>query len=109
MHLYIPKNPVDGGFVAGPGNCLVADGTGSYSYDAEGNLVGKTHLVTGDSWIHIRPPQPDDHGEKRNTSGTVVLYAVYKYDVFGIRIEKTVGWDGDGPNAVVVTRYVLDG
>jgi len=30
-------------------------------------------------------------------------------DVFGNRIEKAVDWDGDGPNAAVVRRYVLDG
>jgi RHS repeat-associated protein len=47
--------------------------------------------------------------EKRDASGAVVLYAVYRYDVFGNRIEKAVDWDGDGPNAAVVTRYVLDG
>jgi hypothetical protein len=29
--------------------------------------------------------------------------------VFGNRIEKAVDPDGDGPNAAVVTRYVLDG
>jgi RHS Repeat. len=45
-------NRVGGGYVVGPGNRLLADGTWSYSYDAEGNLVGKTHLVTGDSWTY---------------------------------------------------------
>jgi len=103
-------NRVGGGYVVGPGNRLLADGTWSYSYDAEGNLVGKTHLVTGDSWTYSY-----DHrnqmtlAEKRDASGAVVLLAVYKYDVFGNRIEKAVDWDGDGPNAVAVTRYVLDG
>jgi hypothetical protein len=29
--------------------------------------------------------------------------------MFGNRIEKAVDFDGDGPNAAVVTRYVLDG
>jgi hypothetical protein len=47
--------------------------------------------------------------EKRDASGAVVLLAVYQYDVFGNRIEKAVDFDGDGPNAAVVTRYVLDG
>jgi RHS repeat-associated protein len=103
-------NRVGGGYVVGPGNRLLADGTWSYSYDAEGNLIGKTHLVTGDSWTYSY-----DHrnqmtlAEKRDATGAVVLYAVYKYDVFGNRIEKAVDWDGDGPNAAVVTRYVLDG
>jgi RHS repeat-associated protein len=103
-------NRVGGGYVVGPGNRLLADGTWSYSYDAEGNLVGKTHLVTGDSWTYSY-----DHrnqmtlAEKRDATGAVVLYAVYKYDVFGNRIEKAVDPDGDGPNAAVVTRYVLDG
>jgi RHS repeat-associated protein len=103
-------NRVGGGYVVGPGNRLLADGTWSYSYDAEGNLVGKTHLMTGDRWTYRY-----DHrnqmtlAEKRDASGAVVLYAVYKYDVFGNRIEKAVDWDGDGPNAAVVTRYVLDG
>lgn len=101
---------VGGGYVVGPGNRLLPDGTWSYSYDAEGNLIGKTHLVTGDSWTYSY-----DHrnqmtlAEKRDATGAVVLYAVYKYDVFGNRIEKAVDWDGDGPNAAVVTRYVLDG
>ncbi|MCS7044857.1 MAG: hypothetical protein NZO58_00725 [Gemmataceae bacterium] len=103
-------NRVGGGYVVGPGNRLLADGTWSYSYDAEGNLVGKTHLVSGDSWTYSY-----DHrnqmtlAEKRDATGAVVLYAVYKYDVFGNRIEKAVDWDGDGPNVPVVTRYVLDG
>jgi RHS repeat-associated protein len=103
-------NRVGGGYVVGPGNRLLADGTWSYSYDAEGNLVGKTHLVTGDSWSYSY-----DHrnqmtlAEKRDATGAVVLRAAYKYDVFGNRIEKAVDWDGDGPNAPVVRRYVLDG
>jgi YD repeat-containing protein len=103
-------NRVGGGYVVGPGNRLLADGTWSYRYDAEGNLVGKTHLLTGDRWTYRY-----DHrnqmtlAEKRDASGAVVLYAVYRYDVFGNRIEKAVDWDGDGPNAAVVTRYVLDG
>jgi hypothetical protein len=29
--------------------------------------------------------------------------------MFGNRIEKAVDWDGDGPAAAVVMRYVLDG
>jgi RHS repeat-associated protein len=103
-------NRVGGGYVVGPGNRLLADGTWSYRYDAEGNLVGKTHLLTGDRWTYRY-----DHrnqmtlAEKRDASGAVVLYAVYRYDVFGNRIEKAVDFDGDGPAAAVVTRYVLDG
>jgi RHS repeat-associated protein len=103
-------NRVGGGYVVGPGNRLLSDGTWSYSYDAEGNLVGKTHLLTGDRWTYRY-----DHrnqmtlAEKRDTTGAVVLLAVYQYDVFGNRIEKSVDFDGDGPNAAVVTRYVLDG
>ncbi|MFQ3592519.1 MAG: hypothetical protein SNJ82_04925, partial [Gemmataceae bacterium] len=87
----------------------MTDGTWSYSYDTEGNLVGKTHLVTSESWSYSY-----DHrnqmtlAEKRDATGAVVLYAVYQYDVFGNRIEKAVDEDGDGPNTAVGTRYVLD-
>lgn len=38
--------------MVGPGNRLLINGIWSYSYDAEGNLVGKTHLVTGDRWSY---------------------------------------------------------
>ncbi|MCS7159075.1 MAG: hypothetical protein RMI91_15410 [Gemmatales bacterium] len=75
----------------GPGNRLLSDGTWDYRYDAEGNLVAKTRLVTGESWTYTYYHSNQlIRAEERDSSWATVLVAEYRYDVFGNRDEKSV-------------------
>ena len=41
-------NRADSGFVVGSNNQILSDGTNTFAYDAEGNLIRRTDIATGD-------------------------------------------------------------
>jgi hypothetical protein len=43
-------NRTNPGYVIGPDNQILSDGTWNYSYDADGNEIGKVNIATGVLW-----------------------------------------------------------
>jgi RHS repeat-associated protein len=79
------------GYVTGTGNRLLSDGTFDYIYDAAGNLVRRTEIVSGDfrelTWDHRnRLAAVIDQDASSNELQAVT----YRYDALNRRIAKTV-------------------
>ncbi len=85
------------------GNRLTSDGTNSYEYDAEGNLVKQITIATG----AVREFLWDQRNrlvrvtDRPNAAGTATQVVNYVYDAMDRRIAKTVG--------SVTTYFVYDG
>jgi len=95
------------GYVIGPDNQILSDGLNNYTYDAEGNEATKTKIATGDKWTYSYDNM--NHmvqAVDKTSAGAVELTAIYKYDVFGNRIEKDVSYAGQ---ATQTTKFALDG
>jgi len=103
-------NRLSGSNVVGPNNQILSDGVFDYSYDAEGNLILKTHIATAATTRFEY-----DHRnrliavEDRDSSGSVTERLAFTYDVFDRRIAKTVDADGDGPEPATTSVTVYDG
>lgn len=100
------------GYVTAADNRLESDGTYTYGYDAEGNLVSKTKTsVTGNEVKYTTYTW--DYRNRltetvcKNSSEEVVQTVQYTYDAFDRRITRTV-LDGDD-ETVLAERYVYDG
>ncbi|AFY47866.1 RHS repeat-associated core domain protein [Nostoc sp. PCC 7524] len=84
-------NPIGNGFVVGANNQILSDGTFNYSYDAEGSLVTKTNIATGNVTNYVY-----DFRNRlievvnKNADGNTTQFVEFKYDGFGRRISKTV-------------------
>lgn len=109
------------GYVTGPGNRLLSDGTFNYTYDAEGNMATKTAIATGNVTTYTY-----DHRNRltgiveRSTGGVSVNDVKMVYDPLGRRIAEISNatvlrvvhngndtWlDSDGSNQVTA-RYLL--
>ncbi len=92
-------------YVTGPNNQVLSDGTFSYEYDDEGNLILKTEIATGETTEYTY-----DHRNRmtsvveKTADGTVVQEVAFTYDAMGRRIAKTVNGQTaytvyDGENA----------
>jgi RHS repeat-associated protein len=78
-------------YQTGPGNRLLSDGTFNYAYDAEGNLIRRTEIVTG----RVREFQYDNRNRlvavlDNDAAGVLVQRTDYRYDVFNRRISRSV-------------------
>jgi YD repeat-containing protein len=85
------------GYSTKTGNEMTTDGTYSYTYDQEGNLITKTNISTLERWTfgydnlnHMIS------AVDKNSSRTTLTLATYLYDVFDNRIEKDVWTSGSG-------------
>ncbi len=102
-------NRTGGGYVTGPNNRLVSDGTFVYEYDNEGNLIARTDIVSGAvrrfEWDHLnRLVAVTDY----DASWTPVQRVVFRYDALGRRIAKSADTDPlDGVDSQV-TYFVYD-
>jgi RHS repeat-associated protein len=95
------------GYVIGADNRLLSDGTYTYSYDNEGNLIQRTTIATG----AIRLLQWDYRNRlisvtDKDSSGNVLQQVSYTYDVFNRRIAKLV--TPANPSNAVQTDFVYD-
>ncbi len=75
------------GYVTGPGNQLLSDGTFRYTYDREGNQRTKTEIATGT----VTTYDYDHHNRlvhvvEQSSGGIVLNESSYTYDVRGRRI-----------------------
>ena len=92
----------------GANNQLRSDGTWTYTYDAEGNLIKKSKGQNAETWTYRYDNQNQMISAKDQATdgGTTLTLATYTYDVFGNRIEKDV-WTASS-NQTVVQRYAYD-
>jgi RHS repeat-associated protein len=95
------------GYVTGPNNQLLSDGTYDYDYDNEGNRILRTNIVTGETteyeWDHrnrlIKITDKDDIGE-------ITQVAEYTYDFQNRRIAKSLSTLN---SPLSTTFYLYDG
>jgi RHS repeat-associated protein len=76
------------GYQTGPGNRLLTDGTFNYQYDAEGNMVRRTEIATGNFRTYLY-----DHRNRitfirdRNAADTeTISFSTFRYDTLNRRI-----------------------
>ena len=97
------------GYITGPGNRLLSDGTYSYAYDNEGNLILRTEIATGDyrefTW---------DHRNRliavidKSSDGTPTQEVSFSYDGLNRRISKAVDTTPQDAVDAVITHFVYD-
>ncbi|WP_165229541.1 peroxidase family protein [Aquisphaera insulae] len=97
------------GYVTGPGNRLLSDGTYDYVYDDEGNMVRRTEMATGDyrefTWdFRNRLVMVTDF----STGGIITQQVRFEYDAFDRRIVKSVDLDGAGVETKNITYFHYD-
>jgi RHS repeat-associated protein len=101
-------NRTNAGYATGTNNRLLNDGTYTYTYDNEGNRIGRSRsgeIVTY-LWDHRNRLT---RVEFRTTAGgAITKSASYTYDPLDRRIVKTIDPDGAGPNPATIERYVYD-
>jgi YD repeat-containing protein len=90
-------NRTTGGYVTGPNNQLLSDGTYNYQYDGEGNRTRRTNIATGEvteyEWDHRnRLVKITD----RDASETATKVVEYSYDFQNRRLAKAIDSNGDG-------------
>src|SRR6185437_3346054 len=91
----------------GTDNELTASPGETYTYDAEGNLTGKTDTATGDAWTFDHDYRNRMTGvTEKDSGGTTIFQATYTYDALNRRIGTDVSgtqtwmvWDGMNPYA----------
>ena len=98
------------GYVTGPANRLLSDGTFDYEYDDEGNMIRRTEIASGE----FREFKFDHRNRLIRvtdfSSGGVITQEVdYVYDALDRRIARTVDADGSGPGMEVTEHSVYDG
>lgn len=80
-------NPNGPGYLIGPGNQLLSDGTYNYEYDDNGSLIRKTEIATGNYWEYTWDHRGRMVEAVEKTAGGIVLNEVkHTYDVFDRRI-----------------------
>jgi RHS repeat-associated protein len=98
----------------GPGNQISEDGTWSYEYDGEGNVVEQTRLTTGDAWLYSydNANHLTDVQHRQTFNGPLLDEVVYTYDALGRLVERralayTPG-NPSAPPSVADTRFAVD-
>ncbi len=101
-------NRTNPGYVTGPANELLSDGTWNYRYDPEGNLIGKTNIATGETWTYgFNNANQLITANQSTSGGTLEQQITYAYDVFGNRISQSVFTASTGQT--VVTKFAYNG
>ena len=90
-------NRTNTGYATGDHNRLTADGTYTYAYDNEGNIISKTDTSTSESVEYTW-----DHRNRltkvtfKNSSGTATKVVEYAYDHGQRWVRKTLDTNADG-------------
>ena len=102
-------NRTSGSFQTGANNEITTDGTWTYTFDQEGNLIKKSKGANAETWTfgydnlnHLIWTK-----DAATDGGSATTLATYVYDVFGHRIEKDV-WTSS-PGTTTVSRFAWDG
>jgi RHS repeat-associated protein len=107
-------------YVIGPNNQILSDGTFNYAYDAEGNLVTKTEIATGNITTYTYDYRDRLTSVTTRSAGGIILNDVrFGYDVLNHRITKVVNgvithmvynqdnvWADFDESGAVVARYL---
>lgn len=97
------------GYVTGPGNRLLSDGTFNYDYDNEGNLIRRTEIATGNYREFLW-----DHRNRliavfdRDAASAEIQRVEFTYDAFDRRISKSVDTNPQDMIDAVLTHFVYD-
>jgi RHS repeat-associated protein len=103
-------NRTSGGSVVGANNQILSDDTYTYTYDADGNLVRRTVIATGEYTTYEYDYRNRLVSATVYSAGGIVLREEsFTYDVFDRLIARTVDADGAGPQAAVTIYTVYDG
>ena len=102
------------GYRTGPANQLLTDGTYDYQYDAEGNMVKKTEIATGQvttfEYDHRNLMVQATIWSSDPTNGGVILHEEqYRYDAHNRRTLILIDPDGAGADAAEATSIIHDG
>src|SRR5687767_8652166 len=99
------------GYTNAAGNRLQSDGTWNYTYDDEGNMIQRVHIVTGEVWLYAynHDNRMTKVERKPSAGGAVNLRVEFKHDVLGNRIEKSVDPDGDGVLLAAIQKFAYEG
>jgi RHS repeat-associated protein len=98
------------GYATGTGNRLDSGAGFTYTYDDEGNLVGKTEAATGEVTSYTYDHRNRlTHVERRSTTNVLRAIADYTYDGLDRRIKTESDQDGAGWVALVTTWTAYDG
>jgi RHS repeat-associated protein len=79
------------GYTTGTGNELTSDGTYDYTYDANGNMITKTDIATGDELIYTYDFRNRLVEVDQVVGGDESTLATYGYDLLNRRVEVTEG------------------
>jgi len=97
-------------FEIGPNNKILSDGTFDYEFDAEGNMILKTNIATGETVAFAW-----DHRDRltgvinRDDEEAIAQEVHFIYDVFDRWIARTADDDGAGENDPTSLFFVYDG
>src|SRR6516165_12057031 len=95
------------GYQTGTGNQLLSDGTWTYSYDSEGNLIKKTKGVNAETWTYgyDQANHMISAIDRATDGGTILSQATYSYDAIGNLLEEDTWSSTSGSTS---TRYGYD-
>ena len=104
-------NRANPGYVTGPDNELLSDGTYTYQYDADGNQIERTDIATGTITLYTWDNRNRLVGLTDETaSGQITQTVTYQYDASNRWIGETITtYSGGGPSSVNNTDFVYDG
>ncbi|WP_164103003.1 RHS repeat-associated core domain-containing protein [Candidatus Laterigemmans baculatus] len=97
------------GYVTGAGNRLLSDGVYDYAYDAEGNLVLRTEIASGNYREFLW-----DHRNRlvsvvdKTAAGIPTQEVAFRYDALNRRISKSVDTTPEDAVDAAVTHFVYD-
>ncbi|AFY71927.1 RHS repeat-associated core domain protein (plasmid) [Thalassoporum mexicanum PCC 7367] len=100
-------NRTNAGYQTGDNNRLESDGTYDYAYDNEGNLISKTDQISGEVTEYTWDYRNRLTGVVvKDSSNNIIQQSDYTYDVYDLRIGKSVDSDGAGAAPAAVTRFI---
>ena len=104
-------NRANPGYVTGPDNELLSDGTYTYQYDADGNQIEHTNIATGAITLYTWDNRNRLVGLTDETaSGQITQTVTYQYDASNRWIGETVTtYSGGSPSSVHTTDFAYDG
>jgi RHS repeat-associated protein len=104
-------NPSGSGYVIGPDNELLSDGTYNYAYNADGDCTSRTDIATGAVTDYTWDARNRLVGVTDETStGQVTQAVTYVYDVENRCVGETVtAYSGGNPASVHTTDFAYDG
>lgn len=103
-----------GGYITGPGNRLLSDGTFNYVYDNDGNQIRKTEIATGEVTVFEYDyrnlmTRATRYSQAPESGGIILAESTNRYDVDGRRIVFTSDEDGTGIVPPQLTQVTHNG